>query len=394
VNWTGLGELKAQVMRLWERGELLRDVVTARERFPLRLSLSTPGSGDITERFDLVRSWADQLALTKALRIEWQEIRHRVQGTQRLPLSVWIDTLDGALGWIGKRRELERFAAQVAATRETNEALIAWMAKRPLTALELHAEWEHLLAVVNWFMLHPRPGIYLRQVDVAGVHTKFIEKHRSILTEMLDLVLPAEAIDMTKTGINQFAARYGLLEKPIRIRFRILDADINLINGCSFPDIALDADSFGSLNLGGKNVFICENETNFLALPQLPNAIVIFGAGYGWQALAGCEWLKHCSIYYWGDIDTHGFGILNQLRSYFEHVDSFLMDRATLKNHQIFWGVEDKPLQADLHRLTSEENNLYNDLRDNRIRTCLRLEQEHVSYGWLCARLQNLFKAS
>ena len=31
-----------------------------------------------------------------------------------------------------------------------------------------------------------------------------------------------------------------------------------------------------------------------------------------------------------GDIDTHGFAILDTLRARFDHVESFLMDRDTL----------------------------------------------------------------
>lgn len=95
-------------------------------------------------------------------------------------------------------------------------------------------------------------------------------------------------------------------------------------------------------------------------------------------------------MYYWGDIDTHGFGILDQLRGHFAHVDSLLMDRATLDAHASVWGVEDQPLRIDLHRLTPEESALYDDLRDNRIRTGLRLEQEHIGFRWLNNRLQCL----
>ncbi len=63
------------------------------------------------------------------------------------------------------------------------------------------------------------------------------------------------------------------------------------------------------------------------------------------------------------------------------------MDRATLDAHAVFWGSEDKPLRVDLHRLTPEERALYNDLRDNRIRLGLRLEQEHIGFHWLAHRL-------
>ena len=59
------------------------------------------------------------------------------------------------------------------------------------------------------------------------------------------------------------------------------------------------------------------------------------------------------------------------------------MDRATLVEFEVHWGVEDKPTQRDLGRLKDAERALYDDLRDNRIRPGLRLEQERVGFGWV-----------
>lgn len=388
MKWTGPKELKAQLLRLWERGELLRDQVTGHARFPLRLSLKSPGSVDISDHFDAVRAWVAELDAMNCVRIEWQVVRHRVQGAQKLPACAWVETLEYALIWLGKRREWDRFSAQVASTRQTHPDVLPWLEKRPLQALALSAEWPRLLDVVAWRVAHPRPGIYLRQVDLPGVHSKFIEAHRSVLAELFDLALPADSVDNSKTGAGQFAARYGFLEKPTRIRLRVLDPALQAVPGVTCPDLTLDADSFSRLDLAVRRVFITENETNFLAFPPVRDAIVVFGAGYGWEALARSQWLNSCSIHYWGDIDTHGFGILNQLRGHFAHVESFLMDRATLDAHATVWGHEDKPLLADLHRLGADEKALYDDLRDNRIRTGLRLEQEHIDFHWLAQRLQ------
>ena len=390
MTWTTPKELKAQLARLWERGELLRDAVTGNTRFPLRLTIKGPASADITERFDAVRTWAAELANASPLRLEWQEIRHRVQGLQKLPSSGWIDSMDDALAWLGKRREWDRFSSLVEMTRQQNPSLMPWLEKRPLQALELAGEWPRLLVVVDWVRKHPRPAVYLRQVDLPGVHSKFIETHRAVLAELLDLALPADSVDTTRTGVAQFAARYGFLDKPTRIRFRVLDPGIRALGGTSCPDITLDASSFSQLAIDVRRVFITENETNFLALPNVPGAIAIFGSGYGWGALAQARWLERCAIHYWGDIDTHGFAILDQLRSHFSHVGSFLMDRASLDAHVSFWGREEKQQRGDLHRLTPEELSLYNDLRDNRIREELRLEQEHLSFGWVQERIDRL----
>jgi hypothetical protein len=388
MSWTTPGDIKAQLARLWERGDLPRRLVTDGTASAVRLVLKGPASSDLTDRFEAVRDWAAELSAMPHLRIEWREVRHRVQGLQRLPVQIWVDTLDDALALLGKRRDAARLSRLVVSTRAAAPALLPWLARRPLQAIDLADRWEHLIAVVQWIVCHPRPGIYLRQVDVPGVHSKFIEAHRAVLSELLDLALPPEVIHAGQVGVARFAGRYGFLDKPARIRFRVLDASLHVLAGvASCADITLDAGSFANLDIPVRRVFITENETNFLAFPAACEAIVIFGAGYGWDTLATAHWLARCGIHYWGDIDTHGFAILDQLRARFEHVSSFLMDRDTLLAHETQWGEEPDQVLHDLRRLTADERALFDDLRDNRIRGKLRLEQERVGYQWVTRAL-------
>ena len=322
----------------------------------------------------------------------WRSLRLRIlQFFFLRPASAWVDSIEDVLAWLGKRRDWNQFETLVAQTRQARPALLPWLERYPTRALALADKWTRLLAVVGWVMDHPRPGIYLRQVDLPGVHTKFIEAHRGVLSELLDLALPGDAVEAAKSGVGLFAGRYGFSEKPIRIRFRVLDPALQVLPGIVCPDITLDAESLSSLSPPVRRVFITENEINFLAFPQIRDSIVIFGAGYGWEALARSRWLNNCTVYYWGDIDTHGFAILNQLRGQFAHVESFLMDSLTLDAHRAAWGVEDRPYRGDLTRLTAAERDLYDDLRDNRIREALRLEQELIGFDWVCAHFDDSF---
>ena len=95
-------------------------------------------------------------------------------------------------------------------------------------------------------------------------------------------------------------------------------------------------------------------------------------------------------MYYWGDIDTHGFAILDQLRARLPHARSLLMDAATLMAHKSHWGDEPQPESRDLPRLNAAELGVYNTLRDNRLRPRLRLEQERIGFGWVRAALAGL----
>ena len=389
MKWTTPTGLQAQVHKLWDRGLLLASVAGGESVFPRRLALKGPDSRALGERFSEVRDWIAGLVANEGLyRIEWRSVNHRVLGANRIPSAIWIDTLEQALGLIGKHRAAERFAGMVERTRETRAELIPWLAKRPLRALALAEEWPQLLAIVDWLSKHPRPEVYLRQVDLPGVHTKLIEGHRAVLAELFDLVLPEEAIDATHTGAFGFCRRYGFLDKPARVRFRMLDPTVRLLPMASDQDITLTQAAFSSLAPPVTTVFITENEINFLAFPNVRDSMVIFGAGYGFANLVAAHWLQEKNILYWGDIDTHGFAILNQLRGFFPHTVSFLMDRETLLAHRQFWGSEPQPQTGDLLRLTTEEQALYDQLRQHTWGVSVRLEQEKIGFQFLAATLQ------
>jgi len=398
IDWTRPADLRAQVQKLWDRGEWLAALVADAPLLPKRLLLKGPTSAEMADRFDDVRAWIAELRAMSCCRVEMREFRHRLLGANAVPREVWIDTVEDAAALIGKRRDVARFTALIELTGRRQPKLLEWLAKRPLRALELADAWERLLEIAAWLERHPRPGVYLRQVDIPGVHSKFIEAHRGVLMELLDLVLPPEAIDQAASGASQFARRYGFLDKPVRIRLRVLDPEINLFGsvrnrrapGSLAPDITLDAESFAGLDIPVARVFITENEINFLAFPRVENSLVLFGAGYGFEMLARAEWLSRCRMHYWGDIDTHGFAILDQLRGRFGHVESFLMDRKTLLAFEPLWGEEGKQTLRDLPRLNVEEAALYDDLRDNRIRENLRLEQERIGFGHVRSALSAL----
>jgi hypothetical protein len=381
MNWTNPDDLRAQLLKLWNKGDILSSLVTGESLFPRRLTLKSPTSDEMAAHFDETRGWGAALRSLPHCRVEMREFRHRLLGSNAIPSEAWIDSLDAAIAWLGKKKDVSRFAALLEMTRQCQPILLDWLAKKPMKALDLEGEWAHLLAIVAWIQAHPRSGLYLRQVDLPGIHSKFIEAHRGVLAELLDLALPPEAIDPSAAGVSQFARRYGFRDKPLLVRFRMLNSE---------ADMALDAVSFARLNPGVSQVFMTENEINYLAFPPRPDSLIIFGAGYGFETLIQVEWLLRCRVYYWGDIDTHGFAILDQLRSQLPHAESFLMDRATLLAFEPQWGEEDKPSLRDLTRLTAEERALYDDLRDNRIRAKLRLEQEKIGYGWLESALSQI----
>ena len=425
MNWTTPDDIRRQLLRLWERGVLpqavlregdgdgegaggKQDVMGVAEsdtgageagtgaigyQFPLRLTLKAPSSAELSEHFGDVRDWLARLsASAQHYRLEFRRVRLRQLGENDVLSAIWVDRLDQALALIGKKKDAQQLLELSRLTRERLPALLPWLRRKPLAALALADDWPRLLAIVNWLAGHPRPSIYLRQIDLPGVHSKLIERHRGVLLELLDSVLPADAIDDRFRGGRGFCPRYGFLDKPLRVRFRVLDPQLRLFAAAGDQDITVTQEAFASLQLSATRVFITENEVNFLAFPALPSSLVIFGAGYGFENLAPAAWLGQRALYYWGDIDTHGFAILNQLREHFPAAVSFLMDTQTFLAHRALWGREEQPEKGDLQRLTPDEARLYAQLRDNTWGEQLRLEQERIGYEFLREVLQALLQ--
>jgi hypothetical protein len=113
--------------------------------------------------------------------------------------------------------------------------------------------------------------------------------------------------------------------------------------------------------------------------------MVIFGLGYGVESLKNIEWLKTKEIYYWGDIDTHGFAILSQIRGYFPQVESILMDEEVTEKYR-YLGVEEpkaKQFLGELDNLSLEEEKVFERLKLDDSLNCLRIEQERVPLSYL-----------
>ncbi len=381
-RWTSPEDLRSRLQRYWDKG-LLLSVDGQSPGFPLRLPLRGPGASDLGTRYTQARDWVRQWAQLESqadCALQWREVNSRQIGRNALPVAALFHNRDQALAWIGKRqaaRDFDRIRGEMLARFG---ALSGWLERRPLQALALKREWPKLIAVLQWLGEHPRPGIYLRQLDLPGVDTKFIEGHKKVLAELLDQVLDPAQVDDTARGNAGFEARYGFRAKPTPIRFRLLDPALYLHG---LGDLQIPAEDFAGLGLQVENVFITENEINGLAFPDVPRSMVIFGLGYGLDKLSKTNWLADKVIHYWGDIDTHGFAMLDQLRSYFPRARSFLMDRSTLLANEPLWGFEPKPTRKPLQRLHKAEQELYQDLCFDRLAPSLRLEQERIGFRYL-----------
>jgi hypothetical protein len=393
MTWTTSKDIKKKMLRFWESGRWPTATLKQEMLFPYTLALTHPNAAELSQQFELAREWIRELEEGSKLArgfgydLVVTEINHRQIGKNQFPTSVVFADESEALAFIGKAQEAETLHRLAALTEEKIPGLLSWVAAKPMRLMEQAEKWERVLNVLLWMRAHPRPNIYLRQMDIAGVDTKFMESCKGLLSELLLSLAwfqgPGEGVASIPGNSfvsNSFEDKFGFLPKPALIRFRILDARLHLLG---LSDISAPVSEVARLSLPIRRVFITENDINGLAFPAMDHSLVIFGLGYGVDMLSAIPWLHPLEIFYWGDIDTHGFVILDRLRSIFPHSQSLFMDRETLLQHRDFWGEEKSPAKVALSRLTLAENAVYEDLKSDKIRPGLRLEQERISFGWV-----------
>lgn len=302
-------------------------------------------------------------------------------GKQIIPIKIIIESIEDFLRITAKEKEYQTFCKNYFLITQELPNLKDWIRLNVLKLIE-HETWIDTLKVCKYFLGTPQPQLYIRQLPI-DIHTKYIEENKSIITSLLNFLIP----DYINHDEKDFEKRFNLLSKEQLIRIRFLDETKSPLS--NITDISFTEKELKHYNFVVDNIFIAENLMNFLTLPYIENTIAIWsGGGFHISYLKNIEWLKDKQFFYWGDIDAQGFQILNQCRTYFANTVAVMMDEETLNS---FKRSEGKPAtNQSLQLLTENELKLYNYLRENNI----RLEQEKITQIYAEKKIASLLKSA
>ena len=359
----------------------------AYEGLPFSIPLHPPTEREALADIAGARAWVETWRVCdNADLVEWGSRQWPSVGTQTVPerltmrtpedaarvadcLAIWETMLeraaDTAMHWRSswQASHPDAAASQVAGAVSTTA--------RGGAALP-SADWNILLAVIDWLAAHPRETPYARQLPIRGIGTKWVEQHRALLKPF------SRALNGTDPAFAQ---------PPRCIRVRMLD---RAIAPGGIVDLALPVHELDRVVRAARLAIICENLVSTLTLPDMPGAIAIHGGGYAVGDLRAVTALADMHLLYWGDLDTNGFAILNDLRNVFPHAVSAMMDEVTLERYLDLCVEEPKPNTGRFPNLTPEENATLVTLRQGdpaRNISTLRLEQERIEWTWACSKI-------
>ncbi|MGH3523143.1 MAG: Wadjet anti-phage system protein JetD domain-containing protein [Mycobacterium sp.] len=377
AGWTTPADIAAKVRRRWDDGSLLRAHADGEPFEPIEVPLRGPTPSRIGDDIAAARAWVAALDTGRRddtrYALQWQSIGGRQIGRNQLPVRAVVSRVEQAWALLGVVASVGRFDELFALARE-HPRVRQWIVEHPHRALQLTPEMATLIAAYDWLDSHRGSQRYLRQISAPGVDTKFAERHRSVLAGML-------GVSSTASG---FLTDLGLRSKPGLIRLRP-----SLALGLPAPltELAVRAEELAELAVTPRVAIIVENEISYLCVDVPDDGVVFWGRGFDVDAVARLRWLADADVVYWGDIDTHGFAILDRLRAWLPRARSVLMDRDTLLAHRDRWVTEDRPAKSVLTRLTPDEQDLYSELVSDGLGGRVRLEQERIDWSWVELRL-------
>lgn len=310
--------------------------------------------------------------------ITTEKVNTRFYGEQTIIKEITIESEEDYLSFIGKEKERKVFVSALEDLKRlfldnsfSLEDLYNWAQTNLglLTEKKEDGYYDDIMRVLVYLMSQSSLNLYIREIPLP-VHTKFIEENEKTILSLYTAITK-------KDVLSSFEDTFSLKKKEALIRWRAKN---------NREETGLRLSDFSLLDSSGiKRVYIVENEIVYLTFPLENDMMIIFGGGFGAVLLKKVEWLKTKEIYYFGDLDEHGYEILALFRSIFPQTRSFLMDKETYRDH-LEYAVKGKKSTPQYDNfLTSEELSVLSELRLNPDKS--RIEQERISNEYIKKRL-------
>lgn len=370
-------ELAVRLLRQWHNPRWREQRLLSPEAWPLELPIGRPDAGQFTKEparvWQHIQSWR-KVAIGE---VEWVERKYREAGEAvSLPSrwrlhkpSEWIRAIGDA--------QVESDYALLSRLIGNTDALYHRLLIRQLPRIRTLSESEILQAVEAATRLEPgcAQGRPLRALSVADSDSKFFERHRRLLTHMLDLRFDGA---VSETDLESFLGAVSEKDHWLLV--------VPLCPGLlPYEQLRIRASELARSPLPARHILIVENEQCLHQLPPLSDCIAVLGAGLNLNWLQ-TDWLAERHLAYWGDLDTWGMAMLAKARCFQPHIRALMMDRHVFERFESYSVVEPVTFRTgEPEGLTDTELLLFRYLLG---REKGRLEQEFLPASWVTRAIE------
>ncbi len=361
-------DISERLTKQWQNGSMREQRLLSADAWPIQVGIGFPSAQLFVEQPAAVREHIATWRKIKIGQVNWAEKKYiKSSAPITLPKDWQINSPSdwaAATRNANVKKEFNALGQIVAVVDSIFHSLI--IRKRYLV-IEKPVE-EVIQAAHVALNLTPNcaQGKPLRALSVANCDSKFFERNRNLITNLLDVIFDDAVSDL---GLERFLGAvdendHWLLVAPL---------DNQLL---PFQQLRIRATELTKTELTASYIVIVENEKCLHQLPQQSDTIAILGAGLNLSWLKA-SWLKKKTLAYWGDMDTWGLTMLADARAKQSHLSSLLMNQDTFDKYAEKFAVTE-PQRAEPQPpsyLTKKEGEFYMKLF---VADKGRLEQEFL----------------
>jgi hypothetical protein len=339
ARWKSPDDLKRWLSQRFNRllAADLRTPGTAIE--PFQITTPELSAAAIAQHFASVRAWVDawkeRTAREADFEITWTDWETRNFGRVRIPRMVRTLSLDAAARLLGRMDQAIKARQRLESIRAVDARLAEIADQWPAFIAMSTQDFTVLCRFLAQIAAQGIPKMRLREVPCAGMHTKFLENHRTMLVPaMAALEIPSSP------DARSWAGKLGFIEDETR-QFELRDLDGGLL---PYAHLALPVTELMHCPVGVsaaaalRGIVIVENQATFRALPPMLGVVAIFGRGDAVRTLGAAEWLTTRPLLYAGDLDHAGFLMVAGLRrDGLQRLETAFMDAQAAQSFKDYW---------------------------------------------------------
>ncbi|MCP4768608.1 MAG: hypothetical protein GY875_20390 [Gammaproteobacteria bacterium] len=374
-------KLAAKLARQWHDAATRENRLLSPEAWPIKLSIGRPGPELIDNDPAGIRTHLERWRAVNVGKVSWIASGYRATSEALEIPRYW--QLDSPSQWVEAcndksiSNEYKRLGRIVNAIDPMFHRLVVRQRSQVMT----RSPEEVIKAAEVAMLLGPgcAGGLPLRAYSVGGCDSKFFERNRSLLQQMLIERFGESAQNYT---LEQFLGAqetgdHWLLVVPL---------EKGLL---AFDQQRIRASELANNLLPGTHLLVVENERCLYLLPTLPGTVAVLGSGLNLNWM-GAAWLQQRRVAYWGDIDTWGLLMLARARAACPTLQPLMMDMETFGQNAPDSAVFEPETAGDQipEELNSSEQSLYRYLLSQERG---RLEQEFIPKTAVRSSIQNWF---
>jgi hypothetical protein len=349
-------DLAARWLKQWRLADNRELRLLHADSWPIALGIGRPTAAELTHQTDSVRDHLQRWRVVKVGHVVWEPVNFRSASE---PITVPVSwQLHAPSEWAtatGDPSIGAEFARLQRLLHAINPRFHRLIVRQPF--LTEDKQIADVVAAAK-VALELTPGCAfgrpLRTLSVGGIDTKFFERHRTLMTQLLDVLFDGEVDNL---GLEGFLGAlddtdHWLLIAPL---------ERGLL---PFSQQRIRTKELMDATLPGSRVLVVENESSLYQLPRISDTVAILGAGLnlGWLEAPGFDGKQ---LAYWGDLDTWGLQMLATARGYRPQLRALLMTRDIFDAHAALSAVPEPSPAAESPPivLTEAESMLYRHLR-------------------------------